>query len=229
MDKKTALYLSKKDGKLARIIKKAGPPDLSPSGLSPYEALFRSIIYQQLNGKAAATILSRVKKLYPKSRFPKPEEILKTSDEVLRSVGVSNNKSKALKDLALKATEGFLPTARAIQKLSDEEIIKRLTEIRGIGPWSVHMYLMFTLGRPDVMPSTDFGVQAGFAVTYGLKHHPKPDELEAHAEELWKPFRTTASWYMWRAVDLLRDEKKAAEKSGKTPPKKKAKKKASSK
>ncbi len=201
MDTKTIRALAKLDPVLARLIREVGPVEISPDpGQSPYAALVRSIIYQQLHGKAAATIHGRLLKLYPKKRHPTPEDLLATSDTVLRGAGVSAAKARALKDLSLKASEGLVPTAREIVKLSDEEIIETLTQIRGIGRWTVEMLLIFKLGRPDVLPVTDFGVRNGYTIAFGLPEFPTPKALTAEGTR-WAPYRTTAALYLWRAVD----------------------------
>jgi len=195
-------HLVRADKILARLIRKIGPCALRPKrGRPPFQALVRSVTFQQLNGKAAETILGRVLALYPGKRFPAPEELLATPDGQLRAAGLSRNKTAAVKDIAAKTIEGIVPDSRAIQKMSNEEILERLTTVRGVGPWTVEMLLIFTLGREDVFPATDFGVRKGFALTYGLKELPAPKELLAHAE-IWRPHRTTASWYLWRAVDM---------------------------
>lgn len=195
-------HLKRSDKTLARLIKQVGPCRLTPeTRRAPFQALVRSVTFQQLNGRAAETILGRVLALYPGKRFPSPEELLATPDDQLRAAGLSRNKSAAVKDIAAKTIAGVVPDSRAIKKLSNEEILERLTAVRGVGPWTVEMLLMFTLGREDVLPATDFGVRKGFALTYGLKELPSPKELLAHGEK-WRPHRTTASWYLWRAVDL---------------------------
>ena len=195
-------HLSQADKTLARLIKKVGPCRLEPqTKRAPFQALVRSVTFQQLNGKAAETILGRVLALYPAKKFPSPEDLLATPDEKLRAAGLSRNKTAAVKDIAAKTIAGVVPDSRTIKKLSNEEILERLTSVRGVGPWTVEMLLMFTLGREDVFPVTDFGVRKGFALTYGLKELPSPKELLAHGEK-WRPHRTTASWYLWRAVDL---------------------------
>lgn len=195
-------HLSQADKTLARLIKKVGPCRLEPqTKRAPFQALVRSVTFQQLNGKAAETILGRVLALFPEKKFPSPEDLLATPDEKLRAAGLSRNKTAAVKDIAAKTIAGVVPDSRAIKKLSNEEILERLTSVRGVGPWTVEMLLMFTLGREDVFPVTDFGVRKGFALTYGLKELPSPKELLAHGEK-WRPHRTTASWYLWRAVDL---------------------------
>lgn len=190
------------DKTLARVIRKVGPCRLQPKARrSPFESLVQAVTYQQLNGKAAATILGRVKALYPRRRFPRPEDLLDTPDEQLRGAGLSRAKTAAVKDLAAKTVAGVVPAARAIARMSDEEIVERLTTVRGVGPWTVEMLLMFTLGRPDVLPASDYGVRKGFALVYGWKELPKPKELTAFGER-WKPYRTTAAWYLWRALEL---------------------------
>lgn len=195
-------HLSRADQTMARLIKKVGPCRLKPQRQRPpFQALVRSVTFQQLNGKAAETILGRVLALYPGKKFPTPEELLATPDENLRAAGLSRSKTAAVKDIAAKTLAGVVPDSRAIKQLSNEEILERLTSVRGVGPWTVEMLLMFTLGREDVLPATDFGVRKGFALTYGLKELPSPKVLLAHGEK-WRPHRTTASWYLWRAVDL---------------------------
>ena len=187
---------------LHALIKKVGECTLKTKNhRSPFEALLQSITYQQLNGTAAATILGRVLALYPNKRFPTPQDILATTDERLRSAGLSRAKVAAIKDLAAKAVSGVVPSLRAIRKLTDTEILERLTTIRGIGPWTVEMLLIFYLGRPDVWPVTDYGVRKGFARTYGRKELPAPKELLEFGER-WRPHRSVAAWYFWRALEL---------------------------
>jgi DNA-3-methyladenine glycosylase II len=195
------LHLSRADEVLASLIDKVGACRLKPKRRSPFEALVQAVVYQQLNGAAAATILGRVKALYPGRRFPSPENLVATSDERLRAAGLSRNKTAALKDIAAKTMSGVIPDSRAIRKLSEAEILERLTAVRGIGPWTVEMLLIFTLGRPDVLPVTDYGVRKGFMVTYGWKELPKPKELLDFGER-WRPYRSTAAWYFWRALEL---------------------------
>jgi DNA-3-methyladenine glycosylase II len=195
-------HLSGSDRVLARLIRKVGPCQLEPRrNTSPFQALVQSVAHQQLNGTAAKTILKRVIALFPRRKFPTPEDLLAMPDERLRGAGLSRAKTAAVKDIAAKTVEGVVPGSRAIAKLSDEEILERLTAIRGVGPWTVEMLLMFKLGRPDVLPATDFGVRKGFALTYGRKELPTPAELLEHGE-CWRPYRTVASWYLWRALEL---------------------------
>jgi DNA-3-methyladenine glycosylase II len=196
------LHLTKADKTLGKLIQRVGPCRLVPkNGRSPYESLVRAVVYQQLNGTAAATILSRVRALYPGRRFPRPQDIVSTSDERLRSAGLSRAKTAAVKDISAKTLEGIVPTSRAIATMTNEEIIERLTSLRGVGSWTVEMLLIFTLGRPDVLPATDYGVRNGFARIYGWKELPQPKELLEFGER-WKPHRTTAAWYFWRALEL---------------------------
>ena len=197
------------DHTLAGVIRKVGPCRLKlRARRSPFEALVHSVTFQQLNGTAAATILGRVKALYPQRRFPTPDDVLATPDERLRAAGLSRAKTAAVKDLAAKTVAGVVPSARALARMSDQEIVERLTTVRGVGPWTVEMLLIFTLGRPDVLPASDYGVRKGFAVVYGHKDLPKTKELIAFGER-WKPHRTTAAWYLWRALELDRGDGKA--------------------
>jgi DNA-3-methyladenine glycosylase II len=195
-------HLSRSDKILARLIKKVGPCTMKiRNRRTPFVALVSAVTYQQLNGTAAETILRRFIALYPGKRFPTPEDILATPEERMRSAGLSRAKTAAIKDIAAKTVEGIVPTSREILKLSNEEILERLTSVRGVGPWTVEMLLMFTLGRLDVLPSTDYGVRKGFAVTFGWKDLPTPKELLEHGER-WRPHRSTAAWYLWRALEL---------------------------
>jgi DNA-3-methyladenine glycosylase II len=195
-------YLGKQDQTLGGLIRKVGPCTLQPkSRRTPFCALVQSVVYQQLNGTAAETIFGRVKALYPGRNFPTPEEILQTPDERLRAAGLSRAKTMAIKDIAAKTVTGVIPSSSTIREMSDAEIVERLTVVRGVGPWTVEMLLIFTLGRPDVLPATDYGVRKGFALTYGWEHLPRPDELLKFGEK-WRPHRTTAAWYFWRALDV---------------------------
>lgn len=194
-------HLSRSDKILARLIKKIGACQWQPRRhRSPFETLVTSVAHQQLNGTAAQTILGRVKALYPGRRFPSPDDLLATPDEKLRAAGLSRAKIAAIKDISAKTLDGVVPDSRAIVRMENEAIIERLTSIRGVGPWTVEMLLIFKLGRPDVLPATDFGVRKGFALTYKLKDLPKPAELLAHGER-WRPYRSIAAWYLWRALD----------------------------
>jgi DNA-3-methyladenine glycosylase II len=194
-------HLCRSDKTLARLIKKVGPCTLKLRRRTPFVALVSAVTYQQLNGTAAETILKRFIAIYPGKRFPTPEDVLATPDERMRAAGLSRAKTAAIKDIAAKTVEGIVPSTRIIIKLSNEEIVERLTSVRGVGPWTVEMLLMFTLGRLDVLPSTDYGVRKGFAVTFGWKDLPTPKELLEYGER-WRPHRSTAAWYLWRALEL---------------------------
>ncbi len=167
----------------------------------PFDALAESIAYQQLSGKAAATIFGRVRALYPRRKWFSPELIIATPDETFRAAGLSRNKTAALKDLAAKTLDGTVPTRAALERMSDEEIIARLTTVRGIGRWTVEMLLLFDLGRLDVWPVDDYGVRKGYAKTFRKKELPKPKKLQAIGEK-WRPYRSVAAWYFWRALDV---------------------------
>lgn len=195
-------HLSRTDKVLARLIRQVGPCGLKTrKRRSPFEALVSAVTHQQLNGTAAATILKRMLALYPGKRFPSPEDLVTTPDEKLRGAGLSRAKVAAIKDIAAKTLAGVVPDSTVIRKLSNEEIIARLTTVRGVGPWTVEMLLIFTLGRLDVLPVTDYGVRKGFAVTYGWKELPTPRELHEFGER-WRPHRSTVAWYLWRSLEL---------------------------
>ncbi|MBI3104762.1 MAG: DNA-3-methyladenine glycosylase 2 family protein [Candidatus Rokubacteria bacterium] len=179
-----------------------GPFRLEPDAISdPFASLAESIVYQQLTGKAAATIFGRVKAIYAPARRLDPRAMLETNDARLRAAGLSRGKTEALKDLAAKTLDGTVPTIRELHRLGDEEIVERLTAVRGIGRWTVEMMLIFRLGRPDVMPATDYGVRKGYARVFRKRKLPEPKAILAHSER-WRPFRTMASWYLWRANEL---------------------------
>ena len=194
-------HLTKADKVLARLIRKVGPCGLKArKRCSPFQALVQSVAHQQLNGTAANTILGRVLALYPRRKFPTPGDVLATPDEKLRGAGLSRAKVAAIKDIAAKTVEGVVPPARTIAKMPDAEILERLTTIRGVGPWTVEMLLIFMLGRLDVLPATDFGVRKGFAMIFMRDELPKPAELLEHGER-WRPYRSIASWYLWRGLE----------------------------
>jgi 3-methyladenine DNA glycosylase/8-oxoguanine DNA glycosylase len=194
-------HLTAKDKRLARLIEKNGEFKFKLDTCeSVYESLLEAIVYQSISGKAAATIYARVKALGSGGACPTPQEILGASMQTLREAGLSGAKAASMKDLAQKTIDGVVPSMAEAHKLSDEELVTRLDSVRGIGAWTVEMFLMFRLGRPDVLPVHDYGVQKGFALTYGKKFIPKPRELAAFGER-WRPYRSIASWYMWRAVE----------------------------
>lgn len=195
-------FLKKKDPQLGKVIDAFGPcGKLFRRGMTPFAALMRSIVYQQLSGKAAGTIWGRVVDVCPCKRFPKPEDVLSVDYETLRSAGLSNNKALAVHDLANKSIEGVVPDRRELNRMDDEAIIERLTSVRGIGRWTVEMLLMFHLGRPDVFPVGDLGVRKGIAATYGLDEVPGADEIEPYGDK-WRPYRSVGSWYMWRSLEI---------------------------
>jgi DNA-3-methyladenine glycosylase II len=195
-------FLSQTDERLARLIERVGGFQFAlEEADSVYESLLEAIAYQSISGKAAATIFARIKALGSNGRCPTPQEILRLRTQTLRKAGLSNAKILAVKDLARKTIEGAVPTLADAEKMSDEELVKRLISVRGIGAWTVEMFLIFHLGRPDVLPIHDYGVQKGFALTYGKRRIPQPKELLKFGER-WRPYRTVASWYMWRAVQL---------------------------
>lgn len=213
------------DPKLGRLIERAGPFRLRiASTQSPFEALVESIVYQQLHGKAAATIHRRLLESFGEpgpeaglAPHPTAQHILDAPNQQLRAAGLSQNKMLALRDLAAKTLDGTVPTLQQVRRMSDEAIVEHLTQVRGIGKWTVEMFLIFRLGRPDVLPVTDYGVRKGFALTFGkLKPTdkvtpadlPTPAVMEKRAEK-WRPWRSVASWYLWRACDLA---------AGKLPP-----------
>jgi DNA-3-methyladenine glycosylase II len=194
-------HLAERDECLKRLIAETVPFQMDQDPLqSPYEALLEAIAYQSISGKAAATIYGRIKALSSNGRAPTPQEMLKLRKPVLRKAGLSGAKIVAMKDLAQKTIAGVVPTLEQAEKLSDEELVERLVSVRGIGAWTVEMFLIFRLGRPDVLPIHDLGVQKGWSVAYGKKHMPTPNELLAFGER-WRPYRTVASWYMWRAFE----------------------------
>ena len=211
--------LSAADPRLGKLLQRAGPFRLRiASTQSPFEALVESIVYQQLHGKAAATIHRRLLESFAEpgaegvgiASHPTAQHILDAPNAQLRAAGLSANKTLALRDLAAKTLDGTVPTLAVVRRMSDEDVIEHLTQVRGIGKWTVEMFLIFRLGRPNVLPTSDYGVRKGFALTFGrLKPTdkvtpadlPAPAVMEKRAER-WKPWRSVASWYMWRACDL---------------------------
>ena len=194
-------HLSATDPRLAALIARSRRYDIAPSlSIRPFDALAESIAYQQLSGKAAATIWSRVRALYPRRKYLNPKLVLATPDAQLRAAGLSRNKIAALKDLAAKTIDGTVPSGRALSRMGDDEIIARLITVRGIGRWTVEMLLLFDLGRPDVWPVDDYGVRKGFAKTFRRRKLPTPKQLTKFGEQ-WRPYRSIAAWYFWRALD----------------------------
>jgi DNA-3-methyladenine glycosylase II len=197
-------HLSGVDRNMGGLISAVGPYGLMlESHCHPFQSLAQAIAHQQLHAAAARSILARFVNAFGNGVFPTPEAVLAAPKEALRAVGLSFSKIAALKDLATKTVEGVVPGREVLVSLEDEEVIARLTEVRGIGRWTVEMLLMYQLGRPDILPVDDFGVRFGFQVTYGLRKMPAPKVLAAYGER-WGPHRTAAAWYLWRAVELKR-------------------------
>jgi DNA-3-methyladenine glycosylase II len=192
-----------RDPVMRRLIRLHGPCPLAPGRWSPYEALTRAIAHQQLHGRAAESILARFVALFGNGRFPSPADVSAARAARLRRAGFSRGKVRAIKDIARHALAGAVPTRRAAARLEDDAIIEQLTQIHGVGQWTVEMLLIFTLGRLDVLPVDDFGVREGYRVAYGRRERPTPTELRAIGEQ-WKPYRSIAAWYLWRAASAAR-------------------------
>lgn len=194
--------LARADPLLRKLIRAHGPCGLSPNWRrSPYESLVRAIVYQQLNGKAASTILGRFLDLFDERGFPLPHAVLARSDEVLKTAGLSRQKLGYIRDVAQKAADGVIPThRRGLLTCDDETLIERFTQARGVGRWTVEMMLIFSLGRLDVLPIDDYGVRAGYSKAAGLDDMITPKDLRAVGER-WAPYRSVAAWYCWRAAE----------------------------
>jgi DNA-3-methyladenine glycosylase II len=200
-------HLSSSDPVMHLLIREHGQCGLEPeTRRTPFQSLVQAVAHQQLHGKAANTILARFRKLFPGRRFPRPEDLAGVTDQEIRACGFSFAKIKAIRDIAEKTLSGVVPGAREIVNLSDDEIVLRLTQVRGVGRWTVEMLLIFQLGRHDVLPAHDFGVRTGFRHAYKKRSMPAPKEILAYGE-IWRPFRTTASWYLWRAADAQKIKK----------------------
>jgi 3-methyladenine DNA glycosylase/8-oxoguanine DNA glycosylase len=204
-------HLRESDPALARLIDAVGPFRMALKKTpSVFAALAEAIVYQQLTGRAAATIYARVCALFPRGHEGlTAQRILRVSDDRLRAAGLSASKVLSMRDLARKAVSGEIPTLEQLRTLSDEQIIEALTQVRGIGRWTVEMLLMFRLGRPDVLPVDDYGIRKGYAMLTRKRTLPKASDLEKHGER-WRPYRSVASWYLWRVLEL----EKAPEKLG---------------
>ena len=196
-----ALRHLRTDPLMDELIDRVGRCGLShDKAREPYEALVRSIAYQQLHARAAETILGRFLALFPDTSFPTPAQVLSVEDGPFRACGFSGSKMAAIRDIAAKSADGTVPTRRAATRLSDDVLIERLVTIRGVGRWTVEMLLMFTLGRPDVLPVDDFGVREGYRLLHGLERQPSPKAL-AELALPWAPYRSYAAWYLWRRAD----------------------------
>src|SRR6476659_10031166 len=206
--RKAVAHLRKIDQDLAKVIDKIGPYRGWPaSNGTHFDAVCRSIVFQQLSGKAAGTIHGRFQDLYG-GRTPLPAELVDTSDEKLRGIGLSRQKSAYLKDLAARVVAGDLPVD-TLHELTDDEIITALTQVKGIGRWTAQMFLMFRLGRPDVLPDLDLGIQKGIQRAYKLRKLPSPERVKKIGAK-WAPYRTVASWYLWRLVDTVTPEPRSS-------------------
>jgi DNA-3-methyladenine glycosylase II len=195
-------HLRAEDPRLGALIARVGPYGLTlPTKVEPFTALLSAVCHQQLTGKAAMTILGRVKDRVGKGDWPTPLQVRRARVGTLRGAGLSRAKVAALKDLAEKTIQGVVPDARTLRRLKDEAVVERLTQVRGIGRWTVEMLLMFQLGRVDVLPLDDYGVRKGFSRWYGHAELVHKRELEAWGEK-WRPYRSIASWYMWRVLEL---------------------------
>lgn len=200
-------HLAANDPVMRRLIREHGPCELQPEmSRPPFQSLVLAVAHQQLHATAANSILTRFKRLFPHRKFPRPEDLVGVTDRQIRACGFSLAKIKAIRDIAAKTLAGVVPTSRQIIKLSDDEIIMRLTEVRGVGRWTVEMLLIFQLGRPDVLPADDFGVRTGFSQAYKKRDLPKVKDLLAFGER-WRPHRTTAAWYLWQAANAARKKK----------------------
>ncbi len=194
-------HLTEADPRLGELIVRAGPFTMRPRpAQSLFAALVEAIVYQQLSGRAAETILGRVLALYRPRRFPRPRDLLDTPPALLRAAGLSTAKTLAVHDLAARTLDGTVPPMIRVRRMADDEIVERLTTVRGVGRWTVDMLLMFRLGRPDVLPLGDLGVRKGFARTFSRRVLSDPLVMSRRAER-WRPYRSVASWYMWRALD----------------------------
>lgn len=193
-------YLAQADPRLGVIIEQVGPCRLKVTGMrNPYQALLHAIVFQQLSGKAAAKIWDRFAGMFPRRR-PRPELLLELPDQSLRDVGLSRAKIAAARDLSDKKLAGEVPGLTRLKQMDDQEIRDCLTRVRGIGPWTVEMLLIFKLGRPDVLPIGDLGVRKGFMLGWHKRKLPEPATLERHGRR-WAPYRSTAAWYLWALVD----------------------------
>ncbi|HLX96549.1 MAG TPA: DNA-3-methyladenine glycosylase 2 family protein [Verrucomicrobiae bacterium] len=200
-------HLSAGDPVMRRLIREHGKCALTPeTRRTPFQSLVQAVAHQQLNSTAANTILRRFIQLFPGRRFPRPEDLAGVTDAQIRACGFSFAKIKAIRDIATKTLAGVVPTSRQIAKLSDDEIVARLTEVRGVGRWTVEMLLIFQLARPDVLPADDFGVRTGFRHAYRKRDLPRVKDLLAFGER-WRPHRTTAAWYLWQAANAAKKKK----------------------
>jgi DNA-3-methyladenine glycosylase II len=193
-------HLSKADPVMRALIRRVGPCGLAIRNQQPFETLVRAIAHQQIHGRAAEAILGRFLALFPGRRFPAPAAVAAMDARKMRRAGFSRGKIRAIKHIARAAGAGGVPTRATCHRLTDEAIIERLIELHGVGQWTVEMLLIFTLGRPDVLPVDDFGVREGFKRAYGRRTQPTPKQLRRYGER-WRPYRSVAAWYLWRAAE----------------------------
>jgi DNA-3-methyladenine glycosylase II len=200
-------HLAEVDPLMGQLIREIGPCLLEPERRrSPFQSLVQAVAHQQLHGTAANNILGRFQKLFPRRQFPRAEDLANVTDAQIRACGFSFAKIRAIRDIAEKTLSGVVPSAREIVKLTDEEIIERLTAVRGVGRWTVEMLLIFQLGRENVLPVDDFGVRSGFQKAYKKRAMPQPKALRKFGQR-WHPHATTAAWYLWRAADAAKKKK----------------------
>lgn len=197
-----ARHLSKTDPVMAQLVDRFGASDLKPRRLPPFQSIAHAIIHQQLSGAAAGTILKRFNALFDVDAFPTPEAVLRLDVDRLRTAGLSRPKAGYIRDLAEKSIDGVVPSLKECDRLTDAELVERLTSIKGVGRWTVEMLLIFNLGRPDVLPVHDLGVRRGFKNAYRKRGMPTPEQLDRFGVR-WSPHRSTAAWYLWQAADLL--------------------------
>lgn len=196
--------LATRDRALGAVIERVGGPGFPrPTSATPFEALAHSIVYQQLSGKAAATIFARFRALYDSLEFPEPVAVLATPHTAMREAGLSEAKAKAIRDLADHAGRGTIPSIQALRRMSPDDVVERLTVVRGVGRWTVEMLLLFRIGHPDVLPTHDLGVRKGLARIMKRRELPEPEAVLRRGER-WRPYRSVASWYLWRAAELPR-------------------------
>ncbi len=196
--------LTERDRPLGAVIERVGGTGFvrRPSS-GTFETLAHSIVYQQLSGKAAATIFGRFRALYAGRRFPEPDAVIATPHPLLRSAGLSEAKARAIRDLAEHARRGVVPSIAELRRMPPDEVIERLTVVRGVGRWTVEMLLLFHVGHPDVLPVHDLGIRKGLARIMRRRELPEPDAVTRRGER-WRPWRSVASWYLWRAAELPR-------------------------
>jgi DNA-3-methyladenine glycosylase II len=200
MSRAAIRHLSTVDPVMRALIRRVGPCGLAVRHHSPFETLVRAIAHQQIHGRAAEAILGRFIALFPGRRFPTPDDIAAMDARKMRRAGFSRAKTRSIKDIARKTRSGLIPTRAACHRLTDAELIERLIQVRGVGQWTVERLLLFTLGRPDVLPVDDFGVREGVRLAYGRRKQPTPKQLR-HYGARWEPYRSVAAWYLWRAAE----------------------------